>query len=305
MESLFLRSKSSAKRLLAAPFKTEAEFEQTVFDSADLLEDVFLLKRQVRGGAKNGIPDIIGVDRDGNICIVEMKNVTVDEAIIPQVLQYAIWAESNPDSIKTLWLECDTRPDDLEIEWDRFGVRILIVAPLIQRSTLAFAEKINYQIDLVEVRRWTKEDEQLLLVNKIEAEPKKTTKPVSGLATYDDAFYRSEYNDQSVDVFLRLADEINALVAENGWGLERKFNKGYCGFKNGFFNVFGVIWRGTRALALFFKLSEKEARETGIELSSYDPGWKQAYVFVTPDTKIVLADLLPLFVAAYTKSAGK
>jgi len=26
---------------------------------------------------------------DGNICIVEMKNVSVDAAIIPQALQYA------------------------------------------------------------------------------------------------------------------------------------------------------------------------------------------------------------------------
>jgi len=49
-----------------------------------------------------------------------MKNVTVDASIIPQVLQYAFWAETNPDSIKSLWLECENKPDDLTISWDSF-----------------------------------------------------------------------------------------------------------------------------------------------------------------------------------------
>ncbi len=46
---------------------------------------------EVGGGNKLGIPDIIGIDADGNFCIIEMKNVTVDASIIHQVLQYAFW----------------------------------------------------------------------------------------------------------------------------------------------------------------------------------------------------------------------
>jgi hypothetical protein len=33
---------------------------------------------------------------------IAMKNTNVDAVVIPQVLKYAIWAETNPDSIKAL-----------------------------------------------------------------------------------------------------------------------------------------------------------------------------------------------------------
>ena len=52
---------------------------------------------------------------DGNICIIEMRNCPVDSSIIPQVLQYAFWAERNPDSVRSLWLKRDNRPDDVTL----------------------------------------------------------------------------------------------------------------------------------------------------------------------------------------------
>ncbi len=63
-----------------------------------------------------------------------MKNVDVDASIIPQVLQYAFWAESNSDSVKSLWLECNNKPEDLSISWDPFVVRILLITPRILGS---------------------------------------------------------------------------------------------------------------------------------------------------------------------------
>jgi len=99
------RRRRKVKALEAAPFKSEQEFEQAVFDTPELLSEIFLLKRQIRGGAKPGIPDIVGIDANGRVCIIEMKNVPVDATVIPQVLKYAIWAQTNPDSIKSLWLE--------------------------------------------------------------------------------------------------------------------------------------------------------------------------------------------------------
>ncbi|HLC28307.1 MAG TPA: hypothetical protein VJL07_02555 [Dehalococcoidia bacterium] len=66
-----------------APFKSEAEFEQAVFAAPELFAEIFLLKRQVRGGGKPGVPDIVGIDAQGNVCIIEMKNVPVDATVIP------------------------------------------------------------------------------------------------------------------------------------------------------------------------------------------------------------------------------
>lgn len=304
MANLFWRTVAGTKRLLPTPFKTEDEFEKTVFEASDLLEDIFPLKRQIRGGGKTGIPDIVAVDSDGNVCIVEMKNVPVDANIIPQVLQYAIWAETNPDSIKALWLECTNRPEDITIEWDAFQVRIIIVAPAIHRSTLTLADKINYPVDLIEISRWIDGQNHLLLVDRLEPEPKRPTKPVGGLGIYDEKFYKTEYNPESATLFLKLADEVQNLVQKNGWNLERKFNKHYCGFKAGFFNAFGLKWMSSKTMCFFFKLSEAEAKKTGLKITKYENHWKEAYVYVDPATTKV-QDLLPLFEAAYAKLAGK
>ncbi len=303
MANLFWKSTAGTKRLLSTPFKTEEEFEKSVFETSALLEDIFPIKRQVRHGGKTGIPDIVAIDSDGNVCIIEMKNVAVDASIIPQVLQYAIWAETNPDSIKNLWLECTNRPKDLAVTWDSFQVRIIVVAPTILPSTVTLADKINYPIDLIEISRWIDGENQLLLVNRLEPEKKKPSKPAAGLGTYDETFYKTEYNPESAILFLKLADDVLSLVEKKGWNLERKFNKHYCGFKAGFFNAFGLRWETSKTLCFFFKLSEAEAKKTGIEII-YGREWKEAYVYVEP-SKTKVHDLLPLFDAAYGKLTGK
>jgi hypothetical protein len=235
MANLFWKTKNGTKSLLATPFKTEEEFERTVFETSELLEEIFLLKRQIRGGGKTGIPDIIGIDTDGNVCVIEMKNTPVDSNIIPQVLQYAFWAETNPDSIKSLWLEHQNRPDDLTMSWESLQVRILVIAPEIYPSTLDIVNKINYNVDLIEVKRWVDGDNVLLLVSKLEPEGRPKPRVVSGLATYDDDFYISNYNSSSAKEFLSYSRQLEKLVKSNGWGLELKYNKNYCGFKAGFF----------------------------------------------------------------------
>jgi hypothetical protein len=305
MANLFWKNKQGTKSLLATPFKSEEEFEKIIFETPEILEDIFLLKRQVRGGNKSGIPDIVGIDNDGNICIVEMKNVTVDASIIPQVLQYAFWAETNPDSIKSLWLECDNKPDDLAISWDSFQVRIVVIAPKILPSTLDIVDKINYPVDLIEANRWIEGDNQLLLIRKLEPEEKKIRlRPVSGLQNYDAAFYESEYNKESAKSFMRYIKEVEAIVKENDWALETKFNKHYCGFKAGSFNAFGIKWVGSKTFAFFFKLSEKEADSYKVPMTKYQGMWKEAVFYIDPQ-KTKTRDFSELFEKAYNKLTGE
>lgn len=304
MANLFWKTSKGVSALLATPFKTEDEFEKTIFESSEVLEDIFLLRRQVRGGAKPGIPDIVGIDSDGSICIIEMKNTTVDATIIPQVLQYAFWAERNPDSIKTLWLEKEDRPDDLEISWDTLQVRILIIAPSILRSTLGLVNKINYPVDLIEVKRWVEGDNQFMLVNRLEDEEKVSrAKPISGLQNYDEAFYKSQYNSKSAEHFMRYIREVEKLVQGQGWPLETKFNKFYCGFKAGFFNAFGIKWIGSKTFAFFFKLPKEDAERIKKGMTKYEIPWKEAVYYIDPiNTKV--ADFKPLFEAAFKRLTG-
>ncbi|NLL57349.1 MAG: hypothetical protein GX244_02435 [Firmicutes bacterium] len=303
MENLFWKTKDTTKGLLATPFNSEAEFEEMIFNTPEILEDIFLIKRQVRGGNKSGVPDIIGIDYDGNICIVEMKNVTVDASIIPQVLQYAIWAETNPDSIKNLWLEHDNKPD-LHISWDDFQVRIIIIAPSILRSTLDIVNKINYPVDLIEIKRWVEGENQLLLVNKLEEEKTRKPKPVSGMEPYGEEFYKKEYNKDSASEFIKYVREVESIINENNWKLETKFNKYYCGFKAGAYNAFGIKWIGTKTFAFFFKLEQNQVDESPIKLTKYDAQWKEALYYVDPRVTKT-RDFIPLFEASYKKLTGK
>jgi hypothetical protein len=304
MANLFWKTNGETKSLLSTPFKTEEEFETEVFKTQEILEDIFLIKRQIRGGKKKGIPDIVGIDNDGNVCIIEMKNVGVDASIIPQVLEYAFWAETNPDSIKSLWLECENKPDDLIITWDRFQVRIIIIAPSIFRSTLDIVEKINYPVDLIEVKRWVEGENTIFLVNKLEAEEKpERIRPTTGLQVYDEEFYKKEYNKQSAIEFIKYAKSVEKLIRSKGWDLELKFNKHYCGFKAGFFNAFGINWVGSKTFAFFFKLSEEEAMQVEIPMTRYEKQWKQAVYYIEPN-KTKIKDYEPLFEMSYKKLTG-
>jgi hypothetical protein len=304
MANLFWTTPAGTKGLLSTPFKTEEEFERTVFNTSEILEDIFLLKRQIRGGGKSSIPDIVGVDTDGNVCIVEMKNTTVDSSIIPQVLQYALWAETHPDSIRSLWLECDNKPEDVNVSWEDLQVRILVIAPTILRSTIDLVDKINYSVEWIEVKRWVEGENTLLLVTKLEPEPKSKVKPVSGLLVYDEEFYTARFNKQSAKEFIKYARQLEQLVQHKEWDLEFKFNKNHCSFKAGFFNAFGIEWIGSKTFAFFVKLPEEEAKRFEIPMTRYEPEWKQAVYFITPgETKT--SDYITLFEQAYRKLTGK
>lgn len=304
MANLFWKTQQAVTRLLDTPFRAEEEFERLIFATPEILEDIFLLKPQIRGGGKPGIPDIVGVDKDGNICIIELKNVTVDASIIPQVLQYAFWAEGNPDSIRSLWHEAENKPEDMSVSWDEFEVRIIVIAPTILRSTLDIVDKITYQVDLIEVKRWVEGDNTFLLVNRLEADQaKRQVRPVSGLEKYDANFYMSRYNKSSVSEFIKYVGEVEHVVQQNGWNLETKFNKGYCGFKAGVLLAFGVQWIGTKTFAVFVKLPEAEAKGLPPTMTRYETQWKQALYYVEPG-KTRVVDFVPLLEKAYRRLTG-
>jgi hypothetical protein len=304
METVIVKSKTNTKVLPQTLFKSEEEFEKLIFNTPEILADIFPIKRQVRGSNKTGIPDIIGIDQNGNICIIEMKNVVVDSNVIPQVLEYALWAESYPDSIKSLWLECKIKPDDLEINWDNIEIRIVIIAPKILNSTLNFVNKINYSVDLMEVCQYIDGDTQLLFVNKLEVEKEiKKVKPVSGLETYDEDYYKKERNQNSVPEFMKYVREVEQIIKEKNWQLETKFNKYYCGFKYGFFNAFSINWVGTKSFAFCVKILKDEVENLDPKMTRYDIGWKQALYYIEPG-KTKTKDFVNIFELAYKKILG-
>jgi hypothetical protein len=55
MPNLFLRRNNKIQSLLSKPFSSEEEFEELIFETPGILEDIFPLKRQIRGGHKKGL----------------------------------------------------------------------------------------------------------------------------------------------------------------------------------------------------------------------------------------------------------
>lgn len=302
MYNLYFKKKQN--KLVPAvekPFQTEDELEKYIMDAREIFSDIFILKRQVYAGNRRDIPDIVGIDRDNNVVIVENKNVTVTEEILSQILRYAFWAETNPDSIKAMWLETENRPEDIEIEWDNVNIRVIVLAPSIRLSVTRLLKKINYAVELVVVRRFLVGDEEVILLHKFEEESEIKTGPTKGMSDYSDpAVYKTSRNIKSVDVFFKVVDEIDGLVKKNGWNLEKKFNKNYMGFKTGFPNVFGVQWLGSKSFGLFFKTQPSDypkIKKLSPYEMEYDERWKQATFKY--DEKVEIKKLEPVFEAIY------
>lgn len=307
MANLFWKSKSKKTlNLVPTPFVSEEDFEKTVYNTNELFQDIKIIRRQIRGGKKSTIPDMIGIDSDGNVCIIEMKNVTVDSDIIPQVLEYAFWAENNPDSIKNLWHEREDQEYEADIDWDTYTVRIIIIAPRIDPSALKLINRITYLVDLIEITRWCEKDNEFLLVNNLKAVSERRIRTTRGLGTYDKTFYESKRNKHSVKHFLKFCEDTDKIVKRKKWQLEMKYNAIYCGWKLGFFNAFSIKWIGTKTFAYYVKVPKRIAESIepkGLKMNKYSERWGAAVYYVNPD-KTKVSAFIPLFEKAYEELIG-
>ncbi len=305
MQKLFLKSKRG-KTISATetPFKTEDEFERFVLSTKEILSDIFILKRQVRAG--RDIPDMVGVDQDNRAVIIENKNKPVDEEILPQIMRYAVWAETHQDTIRAWWLEAKDRPDDLEIDWDRLQIRLIVLAPSIKPTVPKLVGKLGYAVDLVEIKKFSVGSDDIIVVNQLESPSEEARTPAKGMAVYDKEFYKERRNPRSVDLFFEMEAELERIVKKKGWNLEAKFNAYYAGFKHGFFNVFGVHWAGIKSIEIFVKLPKSKfgkARRLCPYPCEYNERWKQLTVRATENLKP--KRLIPVLQLAHDSLVGE
>jgi hypothetical protein len=303
MQELFWKTKRD-KTIAAteAPFKTEDEFERFILGTKEILSEVFILKRQVRAG--RDIPDMVGVDQDNCAVIIENKNVPVDEEILPQIMRYAIWAETHQDTIRVWWQEAKDRPDDLEIDWDHLQIRLIVLAPSIKPTVPRLVKKLGYAVDLIEIKKFVVRTDEIILVNRLESPVEEGLATAKGMQVYDKEFYKDRRNPRSVDAFFDLEAELESIVKRKGWNLEPKFNAYYAGFKHGFFNAFGVYWVGTKSFGVFVTLPKSklaQAKRLCPYASEYDD--KTLTIRVTEGLKP--KRLIPLLQLAYESLVGE
>ena len=198
------------------------------------------------------------------------------------------------------------RPEDIDIAWGNLTVRIVIIAPNLPPRVLRLANKINYPVDLLEIKRFSIEGDEFILINQLEPEPGPKIGITRGQEVYDRDFYLKNCNKASVPKFFETIEHVDKVVRDKNWKLEKKMNKYYVTYKYGFPQVFGVSWMGSRSFGLFFKLPKEKARSIvipGITFHRYEEEWKQAFYKVeNPDRDV--DQLLPLFEAAFKYVTG-
>lgn len=308
MINLYWKTHGQTRSLVEKPFSSESELERYILNNQEILGgDIYVIHHQVRTGSKQGIPDLLGVDQDSRICIIEIKNEEAREDILPQALSYAIWAETNPDSIKAIWLESKNKPEGIEIDWEDIDIRIILVAPSFKPAVSRMAGKIGYPVDLIQIKRYCFDQDEFLMVDFIKPEVSKVgvTKPM-GEWTWE--FYESEHGKEATAQFRNMVEIIDKMSKEQGWNLPYNLNKYYAGFKLGNRVVFQVHWSGTYAWNLKFKLPEDIARNfkgKHWEFQKYDSNFDEA-IFrpLKPDSPDI-SEIKPLFIEAYHFVSGR
>lgn len=307
MQNLYWKSKTDSRNLIPKPFTSENEFESYVFNNQDLLGDVFILTRQIRTGNKQGIPDMLGVDQDSRICVIEMKNVEVNEEIFPQLLQYAMWAENNPDSIRAIWLEAKNRPEEVKIDWDSLTIRVIVIAPAYRGNVIKMTDKISYEVDLLQIQRFFFEENEFILVESLEKPTMikpKTTK-VMGDWSWD--YYESEHGKEPTQEFRKAVDQLAAFVKKQGWNLEYNLNKNYTGFKFGNKVVFDVGWESIKTWSVRMKLPLEIAKTfegKKWNFHNYDAPFKNACYRINVGNEIDIMELQEMLILAYKNISG-
>ncbi len=312
MKNLYWKRRGETLTLEPKPFNSETEFEQYIFNNQDILEDINIIHRQIRTGAKQGIPDMIGIDQNSRICIIEVKNVEATEGILPQALGYAVWAETNPDSLRAIWLESKSKQENYDndwdkVDWDNIEIRVILVAPSFRTTVLSMAAKLGYPVDLIQVNRYSHEKEEFIQVEVLEKQPTRPT-TTKVLEEWSWESYEKEHGKEATLQFKKMVGEIASFIKKNKWNLPYNLNKYYTGFKSGNKVVFSVHWASTHNWDVKLKISENIAKAfkgKNWEYQRYDNNFNEALFRLKYPNMPIVGELGAYLMKAYENVFGK
>jgi len=304
---ILIKNKKETINMNEVEVHPEEAIEKILFETKNIFPDLFLLKRQLQISQDNRI-DLIGLDKENNILIIEIKDELVSEEVIPQVLNYAIWVEGHPDAIKSIWLSQKNLPEDFSFDWEKpYNIKIIIVGPSFEPSVQKSVNKITIPVELLEFKKFNDGAHDYIFLNQLEVSEERKVKPVTTIREYTEEIYKKQRNPKSAEQFWTLANRIEKYVKRKRWALNRSNCSFFISFKYGFPQVFGVQFLGTRSFALFFKISKQTAnkiRIPGYKLHRYDDQWNQA-LYKVESANINLKKFEPLFLEAYNNVVGK
>lgn len=246
---------AAAEAIAEAPFADEvSDLESFLKRNPSILgEQVRIFAEQVDTGL--GRMDLLGMDESleqGKLLLIELKNKPADTNVLVQVLRYASWVSTSPDSIKLL-----LEKRGLDAENADLKPKIVIVAPDIEDELVELSQYIAaFEFSFLQVKRFRLGSEFLAVVESKAIAPEKKT-PVSVQEEWDWGRYERDLKIPKARLELAkwLVSEIQNVCAEKGWSLEFRFRKGYTPFQMlGGWNVIGTENRWAKGWCIWFKL---------------------------------------------------
>lgn len=300
-----IRSKTDTVLMSEVEIHPEKAIENLIFETQNLLPEIYKLKTQFATYNQNEVIDVIGLDNENNIVIIEIKDEMVDESALSQGIRYALWVEAHPDAIKNIWHERNKTPD---FDWEKdVSIRVVIVGPSFEALVPKLATKMGYNFDLIEIKKFTDGNLDYIFLNTLKTPEREKSRAINPIQGYDEAIYMRNFNPSSAQEFWKLANKLEDYIKNKKWNLTRANNKSYISFKYGFPIVFGLQFVGSKSFCFFFKVSKDIAEATeikGYNIYRYEDQWKQA-MHKVENANINLSLFEPLFEAAYKNIVGR
>lgn len=224
-----------AEKLKKVDFKNEKEIENILEENPSIVSSSIIIARQGQldfAGSKH-IPDLIGVDEEGRIQVIELKNNQVSLDILPQVLRYQSSAKEYPSDIRLLWERFNDRPKGLELD-TKLSPEIIIAAPSISRELKDTVTSMSMEFRLVEISKFKKEENIIVVSRQIEQREMERKSPSKGYEKGWAAFKnRKGASEEEIELMKYIANELTDFFEDKGWNIEMNFKQNYIAFQYG------------------------------------------------------------------------
>jgi len=243
MAKLYRLEDDNVTPVTESPFSDEViDMETFVKKNISIIGEYWILAEQAIPGGSGERSDLLAIDKDGRITIIELKNVDVNEEILPQIIRYWDSWRKRPDAIKNYWITLKNKPTNIEPNFEDYDPKIIVIAPSVSDEVVELASKgLQMDIEFVELTRYQENGRMYVVTNYKEPKNKKM-KISTAREEYGWKYYleKKGWTNKIINQ-LKLIEKILLEFSKNqGWNLSIKFNKNYIAFKHGLRNPFWI-----------------------------------------------------------------
>jgi len=256
-----------------------------------LEKNLFIIGREVETEDRKFI-DLLGIDKDGNVAIIELKKENSRKAI-GQILEYAQWVSEHVDSDKLNQIAKRKHLEGYRDLWkkfeDKFGQipegfndsqRLYIVDQTIDPMTEKLARylrKNGIDIHCIEIKFFESKGEKMAGVDFVvgHEKPQRVTREEKDDDVEIDWNHYSEnkgWDDKEIECIQQLSEKILNHSREENWGLSLKLNSKYVAIKKDSRQV--VMMRdqkGKIKLGFAWLKDPKKKPEGDLDFKFYEP----------------------------------